>query len=349
MKNVRDPGLDGMGLRRPGFTLVELLVVIAIIGVLIALLLPAIQAARESARRMQCNNHLKQIGIAIHNYHDTVGVLPPGSIWTGTGSIPYWGWNAFILPFMEYQQMYTDINVRGRTLQTLCRGNNATGTANTLTSTDKALVQTIISVLRCPSDPGSAFNDDTVNFGHTSKTTYLAKETNPIAKTNYAACMGSTNYDSAQVSASPPLDNDGMFYANSSRTFAAIEDGTSNVVFVGEVTSWLGPYRYGACAWLGTGTPGSTGNSGFTLATPNDETEHDNGHYRTLRRMNSTITINTATEVNTNKGFSTSHPNGAANFLFGDGSVHTLMETINTTLYQNLGRRGCGEAKPLPN
>ena len=84
-----------------GFTLVELLVVIAIIGILVALLLPAIQAAREAARRTQCNNNLKQIGVALHNYHDTNKVFPAGYINRNPTGDPDWGWAVFIMPFME--------------------------------------------------------------------------------------------------------------------------------------------------------------------------------------------------------------------------------------------------------
>src|SRR5579883_209719 len=93
-------------MRRRGFTLIELLVVIAIIAVLIALLLPAVQAAREAARRAQCANNLKQIGIALHNYHDTVGTFPPGFLSkldpaTGDNAGPGWGWAAMILSQLE--------------------------------------------------------------------------------------------------------------------------------------------------------------------------------------------------------------------------------------------------------
>src|SRR4051812_38797467 len=97
-------------MRRRGFTLIELLVVIAIIAVLIGLLLPAVQAAREAARRAQCVNNLKQIGLAMHNYHDTVGSFPPGGIsgdatfghWTGG----WWPWSVFILPQIEQAPLF---------------------------------------------------------------------------------------------------------------------------------------------------------------------------------------------------------------------------------------------------
>ncbi len=92
---------SGAKYRRPAFTLVELLVVIAIIGVLVALLLPAVQAAREAARRIQCQNHLKQVSLAAHNYHDSLRQLPPGCILSNS-----LGWHVFVLPFMEQRPLY---------------------------------------------------------------------------------------------------------------------------------------------------------------------------------------------------------------------------------------------------
>src|SRR4051812_6730319 len=91
-----------------GFTLIELLVVIAIIAVLIALLLPAVQQAREAARRSQCKNNLKQIGLALHNYHDTANTLPPGWIGDPTGSNAgnRWGWGTMILPYLDQAPLY---------------------------------------------------------------------------------------------------------------------------------------------------------------------------------------------------------------------------------------------------
>src|ERR1700712_2090430 len=101
---------ESRGRRRRGFTLIELLVVIAIIAVLIGLLLPAVQAAREAARRAQCFNNLKQIALGMHTYHDTVGSFPPQAInrtdWSGT----WWNWAAFILPNVEQAPLFNSIN-----------------------------------------------------------------------------------------------------------------------------------------------------------------------------------------------------------------------------------------------
>src|SRR5438270_10217580 len=91
---------------RTGFTLVELLVVIAIIGILVALLLPAIQAAREAARRSQCQNHLKQIGLALQNYHTARNHFPKGFVSTGSGAIEAWAWSTFLLPYLEEQAIF---------------------------------------------------------------------------------------------------------------------------------------------------------------------------------------------------------------------------------------------------
>jgi prepilin-type N-terminal cleavage/methylation domain-containing protein len=132
-------------MRRPGFTLIELLVVIAIIAVLIALLLPAVQAAREAARRSQCVNNLRQIGVAMHNYHSSIGSLPPG-----VQNAVYGTWQLFVLPYVEQQALFNAWNSCGNTnfpsLQTTLEYK---GPVNTTVS------QTILGVFKCPSDPNS--------------------------------------------------------------------------------------------------------------------------------------------------------------------------------------------------
>ena len=114
--------------RRRGFTLIELLVVIAIIAILIALLLPAVQQAREAARSSQCKNNLKQLGLAMHNYHDTYKMFPPDNTFTkgkiATSSIPAWGWGTYLLPYLDQAPLFKRMGVNKRTLNQML--NNAT-------------------------------------------------------------------------------------------------------------------------------------------------------------------------------------------------------------------------------
>ena len=139
--------------QRRGFTLIELLVVIAIIAVLIALLLPAVQSAREAARRAQCTNNLKQIGLAMHNYHSAVGSFPPGSLAGGSSSPggewsgPWWPWAAYILPQMELTNLYNAINFSAHGQMTW--DNNSGGNTAPENST---VYLSIISTYQCPSD-----------------------------------------------------------------------------------------------------------------------------------------------------------------------------------------------------
>ena len=142
--------------RQRGFTLIELLVVIAIIAILIALLLPAVQQAREAARRSQCKNNLKQIGLAMHNYHDTHRVFPPGWVQgTSTGTVN-WGWSTYILPFVDQAPLYNTLSPNGTAMA---------GASGNLIK--------LISVYTCPSDPGAVQNG---SYGNYAKNNYPASK-----------------------------------------------------------------------------------------------------------------------------------------------------------------------------
>jgi prepilin-type N-terminal cleavage/methylation domain-containing protein/prepilin-type processing-associated H-X9-DG protein len=189
--------------RRRGFTLIELLVVIAIIAILIGLLVPAVQKVREAAARTQCANNLKQIGLACHAFHDAYHVLPPG--YTATAAYPStspgWGWAAYLLPYLEQQNLYRQINF-------------------TLPVESQSVIQSTISVYLCPSDtpPSSPFTVSDATF----KTLCLA------APSSYAATCGS---DASEVD--DPTGN-GIFYRNSRTRFTDITDGTSNTTMIGD-------------------------------------------------------------------------------------------------------------------
>ena len=380
------------------FTLVELLVVIAIIGMLIALLLPAVQAAREAARRMQCGNNFKQIGIAMHNHHDAKDYLPPGYLYVrGSqtanlqpspgwdvnankgGDHPYWGWNVYLLPFIEQQALYAGLKPYERMLQTLCRGDNRTGTKNRLTDEDRRLVQSIIPSLRCPSDSGSPLCDDTSPFGPSSNQSYLnisayqgdPEQHNPVAKSNYAAVYGGDGgwtgdeLGNSDWGGTPKREAGGMFYAVEVRgtslengkflTLASAEDGTSNVAFVGEVATQVGNQKYFAATWLGVGSPANMGDGPASPQNITSTTANVNniaGTWRTLRRAwggwdndpTSGILLNTANIGHSSRAFSSCHVGGAS-FVLGDGAVRFISDTISRTNYRNLPLRNSGNVK----
>jgi prepilin-type N-terminal cleavage/methylation domain-containing protein/prepilin-type processing-associated H-X9-DG protein len=186
---------------RRGFTLIELLVVIAIIGVLIALLLPAVQSAREAARRAQCVNNLKQLGIALHNYHDTIGTLPLGR------SIPFdrsFSQFARILPYIEAGSIATAINF-----------DLAYSTPANLTA-----AQTRVSVLTCPSDAADAVPAET------GPTSYRANEGTSVV-------MWHGKSDPTNINAGMPAPN-GLFFSDMKVNIAGIRDGTSNTAAFSE-------------------------------------------------------------------------------------------------------------------
>ena len=371
------------------FTLVELLVVIAIIGMLIALLLPAVQAAREAARRMQCSNNLKQIGLAMHTHHATMNYLPPGYIYyhdnnesllngcgpglSGNGekgsSRPYWGWNVYILPYMEQQALYDELRPNERMLQSLCRDNPndfglpRNGTTNKPTPNNLRLLQMPLPSVRCPSDSGSKLNDDTISFGYKNKTVYLniaacgGEGHYPVSKSNYAAVMGGEEQiDASNVRTGG--DPEGTFFAvfvpgdslSNGRylNFTSVADGLSNVFFVGESATQVGRFKYYAATWIGAGNPGglADGPLGDQDVMADPAAENAAGAYRCVRRAKWDITLNTPLVRNTNKAFSSNHT-GGGQFCLGDGSVRFVSDTIGGANYQTMACRDSGVTKSL--
>ncbi|MEZ6128183.1 MAG: DUF1559 domain-containing protein [Planctomycetaceae bacterium] len=181
---------------RKGFTLIELLVVIAIIAILIALLLPAVQQAREAARRTQCKNNLKQLGIALHNYHDVFTTFPPGEIRIGSDALDssLAGWIAMLLPQMDQQPLYNQIDWNTKPINT---------------GTNLPLMSSVIPGLLCPSEGGTGSDPQ-------------------YSPTNYVACVPEDGDIMNTASGSA------MFFINSRTRFRDITDGTSNTLCLSE-------------------------------------------------------------------------------------------------------------------
>jgi prepilin-type N-terminal cleavage/methylation domain-containing protein len=192
---------------RNAFTLIELLVVVAIISILVGLLVPAVQKVREAAARIQCQNNLKQVGLALHGYHDANKRFPPGYTARGpyvdgvTDTAPGWGWTAFILPYLEQAPLSNQLDFN-QPIQ------------------KSPQIQTGLPLLLCPSDmtPASAFQVPDA-FGSTVCW---------AAPTSYAACCGS------DASETTDATGNGVFYRNSQIRMADIRDGSSQTLLVGE-------------------------------------------------------------------------------------------------------------------
>ncbi len=325
---------------------------IAIIAVLIALLLPAVQAAREAARRSQCVNNMKQIGLALHNYASANNVFPPGYVSAinrsvtdacnqdaentpgqgvdiGTG----WAWGSMILPQLEQQPLFNSINFN---LSVAYRQNDTCSL-------------TALGVFLCPSDPGPStipvFADppDPAQPG-----TYSASMiVDTLSRGNYVGmyglgevCAQSGAVDSPNNGGAGPVGQHlGIFYRNSRTSFAEITDGTSNTIAVGERSHNLSYVTWVARSidgWLGKTSPVEGGTDKFNPS-PEECWVQVLGPAGV---EDGARTINQA-EAHVEDYWSR-HP-GGANMLFADGSVHFLKDSIGTAAWRALATRGNGE------
>lgn len=279
-----------------GFTLIELLVVIAIIAILVALLLPAVQQAREAARRTQCQNNLRQMGLAFHSYVDAHRMFPPGWV-EASGNIPTrppengFSWAAFILPQLDQGNLYSQIRFTAPLYLEPDRNPSTTAIEN-----NETLVATqVIPVFRCPSDTGPDHHD---NLGSLDPVTIQDQAT-----TSYVACFGD------KVVADNASDaglGGGVFSRNSSVRIRDIRDGTSVSLLAGE-RRWTGFYspgipRFGDAYWAGT---------------------PDNWLMDILGTAG--VNINSTHSAK----FSSEHIGGAL-FLFADGHVSFISENVES-------------------
>jgi prepilin-type N-terminal cleavage/methylation domain-containing protein/prepilin-type processing-associated H-X9-DG protein len=312
-----------------GFTLVELLVVIAIIGILIALLLPAVQAAREAARRMQCSNNLKQLALATHNYHDRLRSFPPGTLLKAfSGGRPRMRGPSlfiFILNEMEQASLHGLLDLEDPL-------NNEAGGQS-------ALSALVLPVLVCPSD---AIEDNPIEHGTSGRWHGL---------TSYGG-SGGTGATHRFLCTSLPMIADGVFFetgplsnpnpGQSPVRMADVRDGTSNTLFFGERShddlvfdQWAngaGEQLIGDYGWWHTcGGLAIVDATLSTLAPLNYRADTSQPDFA-CRRVSA---------------FGSEHP-GGANFALVDGSVRFISETIERGNYRALSTRRGGEAAPVP-
>jgi prepilin-type N-terminal cleavage/methylation domain-containing protein len=231
--------------RRHGFTLIELLVVIAIIAVLIALLLPAVQQARESARRTQCKNNLKQLGLALHNYHDTFNVFPPLAIAPGVGGYEALGGPTstpiipkqlnvsgllLLAPYLDQAPLYNAWNFNNAASWSYVYGLYSAGSVQGNPDVNAALSKTKLNVLKCPSDPGADF--------YTGADHYYGISANNAGgfRTNYAMCATFLEYYYQHYWNAQDLKNRRAFGSDKGTNMRDWSDGTSNCVVMSEQT-----------------------------------------------------------------------------------------------------------------
>lgn len=301
-------------MRRRGFNLIELLVVIAIVGVLTALLLPAVQSAREAARRIQCGNNLKQLGLSLYNYHDSNSCFPPGYLSRpgpdGENTGPGWGWNALMLPYMEQTMLF-----------------GATNFNLPIEAPENRTARTVsLTILNCPSD---------ANFR--SPFTVVDRSATATAPGNPICDVGGSNYvgsfGTGDPSDIPGRDHgEGLFFRNQAVRIADVLDGTSQTFAVGERShnlsraTWTGAITGAAVTVLELRTQGGLD--------PEEEPALILGHTGEGHGPNA--------RPSHADQFWSRHP-GGAQFVMADGSVRFVREQVGFRIFQGLATRAGGE------
>jgi prepilin-type N-terminal cleavage/methylation domain-containing protein len=296
---------------RRGFTLVELLVVIAIIGVLVALLLPAVQSARESARRMQCSNNVKQIGLGLHMFHDVHGFLPPGAVTVANAKLQIptgvlHGWGVFLLPYVEQKSLYDKYR-----LDKDWRGPE-----------NKEVRETFPKLYLCPSSPVQKRTDTATSGGFTWTAAAGDYFVNNAVSTVLSTANLIDNYTSGQ--------EQGVMNVDRYYRFAEISDGLSNTAWIHEDAGR--PTQYRAGKRIG----GRFSGAGWA----------DRDNEGILHGFNATGTTSggpCAVNCSNDNETYAFHPSGAM-ILMGDGGVRFLGQAVNIRIVARIITRGAGES-----
>lgn len=332
MRRNRNPGIRPFG----GFTLVELLVVIAIIGVLVALLLPAVQAAREAARRAQCTNNLKQCGLGLLNYESTHKVFPTGLI-TALPNPPVGGWlghttQALMLDFIEQASLGGQYNYSTRSIQ----------------QPNRALLKMSIPTFNCPSDENSANSVSDPNYAHSNFVVSFGSgfPNGSLAKT--------TTMRVNPTGVTPELATNGVFQWDDPRRIAQLTDGTSNTAMGSEVLAGQSvPDVNTPAAWDARGIWGIQyiGASSYVHRyTPNTSVPDlpSAVSYQRCIHTPPQMPCNTGAGVGYENTYSSarSFHTGGVNVVFADGHVTFITDSIDLGLWQSLGTIDAGEVIP---
>ncbi|MBC8113337.1 MAG: DUF1559 domain-containing protein [Candidatus Saccharimonas sp.] len=312
-------------------TLIEVLVVIGIIGLLVALLLPAVQNVRESARRTQCQNHLHQLGLALHNYHDTHQVLPPGCVWSSMDPTlnQGWGWGAMLLPHLDQQLLFESLGVNDGTL----------GTA-LASAGQQPFFKRPLHFYVCPSDTTqelahgyrlyNGFTPVTAPPGGVVMRHVITGPGGagvfgvPSSVASYVGSFGDTWRPDCTVTSLDDLYGNGAFGSNARIDFASFTDGTSQTFLVGERT-----WKNYAATWTGVDywdTYDTLGLS-MTLGTAFYQINDDPEPY------------NMSCDGKGAAGFSSRHP-GGSQFVMADGSVKFISTNISSAVSSSPAQRG---------